>query len=56
MWKKSDITPSGDWYVVTKDFMTATLKRANEEKGYFMMDSSTWVAEKKDAPRFEDSV
>jgi ABC-type proline/glycine betaine transport system ATPase subunit len=27
--------------------MTATLKRADAEKGYFMTDSSTWVAEKK---------
>jgi tungstate transport system substrate-binding protein len=48
VWKKADITPSGDWYVVTKDFMMATLKRANAEKGYFMTDSSTWVAGKKD--------
>ena len=50
LWKKAEITPQGDWYVVTKDFMTATLKRANQEKGYFMVDSSTWVAEKKDVP------
>jgi tungstate transport system substrate-binding protein len=27
--------------------MTATLKRTNTEKGYFMTDSSTWAAEKK---------
>jgi hypothetical protein len=26
------------------------LKRANQEKGYFMVDSSIWVAEKKDVP------
>jgi tungstate transport system substrate-binding protein len=26
--------------------MKGTLKRANDEKGYFMTDSSTWVAEK----------
>lgn len=47
IWKKAGVTPSGDWYIVTKDFMTATLKRADAEKGYFMTDSSTWVAEKK---------
>ncbi len=40
-------SPRGDWYIITKDFMTATLKRANQEKGYFMVDSSTWTAEKK---------
>jgi tungstate transport system substrate-binding protein len=50
VWKKAGITPSGDWYIVTKDFMTATLKRANAEKGYFMTDSSTWVAEKGKTP------
>ena len=50
LWKKAEIKPQGDWYVVTKDFMTATLKRANQEKGYFMVDSSTWVADKKDVP------
>jgi tungstate transport system substrate-binding protein len=50
IWKKAGITPQGDWYVVTKDFMTATLKRANNEKGYFMVDSSTWVAAKQEVP------
>ena len=29
IWEKAGITPSGDWYIVTKDFMTATLKRAD---------------------------
>jgi len=47
IWKKAGILPSGDWYLVTKDFMTPTLKRANNENGYFMTDSSTWVAEEK---------
>jgi tungstate transport system substrate-binding protein len=47
IWQKAGVSPSGDWYVVTKDFMKATLKRANDEKGYFMTDSSTWVAEHK---------
>jgi tungstate transport system substrate-binding protein len=50
VWSKAGISPSGDWYVVTKDFMGATLKRANAENGYFMADSSTWVAEKKNVP------
>jgi tungstate transport system substrate-binding protein len=53
LWQQADIKPEGDWYVVTKDFMTATLKRANAEKGYFMVDSSTWVAEKKNLPHLE---
>lgn len=53
VWGKAALTPSGDWYVVTKDFMTATLKRANDEKGYFMADSSTWVAERNNMPHLK---
>ncbi len=53
VWQKADITPSGDWYIITKDFMTATLRRANNEGGYFMTDSSTWVAESKDMPNLK---
>ncbi|WP_100379110.1 substrate-binding domain-containing protein [Polynucleobacter brandtiae] len=53
IWKKADITPSGNWYIVTNDFMTASLKRANDENAYFMTDSSTWVAEKAIAPKLE---
>jgi tungstate transport system substrate-binding protein len=48
IWKKAAIQPSGDWYTVTKTFMMATLKMADENNGYFMTDSSTWVAAKKE--------
>jgi tungstate transport system substrate-binding protein len=50
VWKAAGIEPTGEWYIVTKAFMTATLKRANDEQGYFMTDSSTWVAERKNLP------
>jgi len=50
IWKLAGIKPEGDWYVVTKDFMTATLKRADKERGCFMVDSSTRVAAKKEVP------
>ena len=50
IWQKADIKPAGDWYIVTKDFMTASLKRANAEAAYFMSDSSTWIMEKNVAP------
>jgi tungstate transport system substrate-binding protein len=53
IWKKAGITPEGSWYIVTKDFMTASLKRANAENAYFMSDSSTWVAEKSVAPNLQ---
>jgi tungstate transport system substrate-binding protein len=53
IWEKAGIIPTGDWYIITKDFMTATLKRAEAEQGYFMTDSSTWAAEKKTFPNLK---
>lgn len=50
IWQKAGIQPAGAWYIVTKDFMTASLKRANAEGAYFMSDSSTWIMEKGVAP------
>ena len=50
VWQQAGLQPSGDWYIVTKDFMTASLKRANAEGAYFMSDSSTWIMEKNVAP------
>ncbi|PKN08339.1 MAG: ABC transporter substrate-binding protein [Deltaproteobacteria bacterium HGW-Deltaproteobacteria-8] len=48
IWKTAEVTPAGDWYIISKGFMTATLLRADAEQGYFMTDSSTWAAAKKD--------
>jgi tungstate transport system substrate-binding protein len=48
IWESAGIQPSGDWYKVTNTFMLATLRQANEAGGYFMTDSSTWVAAKKE--------
>jgi tungstate transport system substrate-binding protein len=48
IWQQAGIEPGSDWYMITKDFMMATLKKADAVKGYFMTDSSTWVAGKKD--------
>ena len=56
IWQKAGIDPSGAWYIVTHDFMTATLKRAEAEGGYFMTDSSTWVAEGRNVPRFKNPL
>ncbi len=53
LWQEAGIKPEGDWYIVTQDFMIATLKRADREQGYFMVDSSTWVAEKKQVPNLK---
>lgn len=46
IWRLSGIEPSGNWYVVTKDFMEPTLMRADKNLGYFMTDSSTFVAKR----------
>jgi tungstate transport system substrate-binding protein len=48
IWEQAGIEPGSDGYMITKDFMMATLKKADAVKGYFMTDSSTWVAGKKD--------
>jgi tungstate transport system substrate-binding protein len=48
IWNKAGVQPTGDWYRITQTFMMATLKMADREKGYFMTDSSTWVAAKKE--------
>lgn len=48
IWKKANIKPKGEWYIITKDFMMASLKEANNVNGYFMTDSSTWVAGMKE--------
>jgi len=48
IWEKAVVELSGNWYAVTKTFMVATLKMADEKPGYFMTGSSTWVAAKKD--------
>jgi tungstate transport system substrate-binding protein len=46
IWGKAGIKPSGSWYMASNDFMASTLMRADMEKGYFMTDSSTYLAEK----------
>lgn len=50
IWQQAGIQPTGAWYIITRDFMTASLKRANAESAYFMSDSSTWIMEKQVAP------
>jgi len=53
IWESAGIKPTGDWYIETKDFMMATLKRADSEPAYFMTDSSTWAAAKKELVNLE---
>ncbi|HTY98504.1 MAG TPA: substrate-binding domain-containing protein, partial [Rhodocyclaceae bacterium] len=50
LWQAAGVMPVGKWYLVTHDFMTASLQRAEREGAYFMTDSSTWVAEERRVP------
>lgn len=42
IWASAGIEPEGNWYVITNDFMTPALMRAEAEVGYLMVDSSTF--------------
>lgn len=53
IWRKAGIVPRGGWYVCTNDFMMAALLRANTDTGYFMTDSSTWVAARSRTPSLD---
>lgn len=46
IWEMAGIKPAGPWYIITRDFMGPTLKRADRESGYFMVDSSTFFKER----------
>lgn len=53
IWKLTGLQPHGDWYIPTRDFMAASLHRANAEKAYFLTDSSTFVAERSKVPNLK---
>ncbi|RLA93362.1 MAG: ABC transporter substrate-binding protein [Deltaproteobacteria bacterium] len=50
IWNKVGIVPEGGWYKKSKDFMMASLLKANKEGGYFMTDISTYIVAKKKHP------
>ncbi len=43
IWRAAGVSPSGGWYLVSHDFMMASLRLAAARGAYFMTDSSTWV-------------
>ncbi|WP_199873288.1 substrate-binding domain-containing protein [Ideonella sp. A 288] len=53
IWKAAGRTPGGAGLIVTKDFMTASMRRANDEGAYFLTDSSTFIAEQRNMPRLK---
>lgn len=50
IWRAAGLTPSGEWYIPTRDFMAASLRRAAAERAYFLTDSSTFVVERANTP------
>jgi tungstate transport system substrate-binding protein len=44
IWKLAGIQPDGSSHIMTEDFMQPSLMRADKELGYFMTDSSTFLA------------
>jgi tungstate transport system substrate-binding protein len=53
IWKASGIEPSGNWYILSKGFMSETLKNADTLGGYFMTDNSTWIEANKSLKRLK---
>lgn len=53
IWKVAGRTPDGATLIITKDFMTASMKRANDEGAYFLTDSSTFIVEQKNMPKLQ---
>ncbi len=53
IWKMAGIEPKGSWYVVTHNFMMASLLKANRLGGYFMTDRSTYIVARKKHPELK---
>lgn len=53
IWKAAGRTPGGASLIVTRDFMTASMRRANNEGAYFLTDSSTFIAERRNMPKLK---
>jgi tungstate transport system substrate-binding protein len=53
IWKVAGRTPDSSMLIITKDFMTASMKRANDEGAYFLTDSSTFIVERKNMPKLQ---
>ncbi len=53
IWKAAGREAAYPGLIVTKDFMTASMRRAHDEGGYFLTDSSTFIAEKKNMPKLK---
>jgi tungstate transport system substrate-binding protein len=50
LWAAAGVTPQGSWYIVSQDFMKASLQLANDRRAYFLTDSSTFIVERGGLP------
>lgn len=55
-WAGAGVEPDAAHLIVTRDFMTASMRRANAEGAYFLTDSSTLIAERANMPRLRVQV
>lgn len=53
IWKAAARVPDASTLIITKDFMTASMKRANDEGAYFLTDSSTFIVERQNMPKLK---
>jgi tungstate transport system substrate-binding protein len=53
VWRAAGLEPGWDGYIVTRDFMTASMKRADAEGAYFLTDSSTFIANRGAVPNLK---
>lgn len=53
LWKAAGRTPGEATLIVTRDFMTASMRRANDAHAYFLTDSSTFIVERRNMPRLK---
>lgn len=47
LWRAAGVQPTGDWYVETGQGMGASLRIANERRGYALSDRGTFIATAK---------
>jgi len=53
IWRAAGLEPGWDGYIVTRDFMTASMTRADAEGAYFLTDSSTFIANRNAVPNLK---
>ncbi len=54
VWQELGLNPIGkSWYKESRKFMLASLRQANKENRYYMLDSSTWIKYRPEIPNLK---